>query len=348
MNEIMRHDTERLCEENAGLFSSMDGSTVLVTGATGLIGGAVIHALLRSGEGRPDGVKVVAAVRNMDKAERLFAGAPRKRLELLKADITERISTDRDIDYIIHGASMTSSRAFAQTPADVIFTNIDGTRSVLELAREKKAKGVVLLSTMEVYGAPQTDGKITEIHSSDLDTMAPRSSYPESKRLCEALCAAYCSQYKVPAKVVRLTQTFGPGTAYDDGRVFAQFARCAIEKQDIVLRTRGETRRNYLYTADAVTAILTVLLRGEPGQAYNAANEDTYCSIYEMARMYADIIAGGEIAVRVEEQDISKFGYAPTLHMNLDTSKLRALGWRPVYGMEEMLRRLCASMSADK
>ena len=348
MNSVTREDIERLCAENSGLFSAFDGSSVLITGATGLIGSTLAHALLRAGEGCGSGVRVIAVVRNVERARRIFVGAPEKRLTLLQADITQPTDTDLPVDYIVHGASMTSSLAFAQTPADVIFTNVDGTRNTLELARKKSVKGFVLLSTMEVYGAPGTDEKIDESHASDLDAMAPRSSYPESKRLCESLCAAYCSQYKVPAKVVRLTQTFGPGTAYDDGRVFAQFARCAIEKRDIILRTKGETRRSYLYTADAVTAILTVLLRGEAGKAYNAANEDTYCSIYDMAKLYSDIIAGEETAVRIEEQDISKFGYAPTLRMNLDTSRLRALGWQPAYGMEEMLRRLCASMEEDR
>lgn len=146
--------------------------------------------------------------------------------------------------------------------------------------------------------------------------------------MCEALCTAYVAQYGVPAKIVRLTQTFGPGVAYDDGRVFAEFARCAIEKRNIVLHTKGETKRSYLYTEDAAAAILTVLLKGESGQAYNAANEETYCSIREMAQLVAEECAKGEIGVDIQIEDESKFGYAPVLRMNLDTRKLRNLGWR--------------------
>ena len=118
--------------------------------------------------------------------------------------------------------------------------------------------------------------------------MNVRSSYPESKRLCESLCSAYASEYGVPAKVVRLTQTFGVGVSYNDGRVFAEFARCAIEGRDIVLKTKGQTKRNYIDIDDAVNAIFTVLLKGVAGEAYNVANEDTYCSIYEMANMVAE------------------------------------------------------------
>ena len=175
--------------------------------------------------------------------------------------------------------------------------------------------------------------------------MSVRSCYPEVKRLCENMCAGYVSQYGVPAKIIRLTQTFGEGVKYDDKRVFAEFARCAVEGRDIVLKTKGETRRNYLYTDDAAEAILTVLDKGVAGEAYNAANEDTYCSIREMAELVAGKCSGGKIKVRIEETDSTKLGYAPTLHMNLDTGKLQALGWHPTIGLEEMYNRLIADFS---
>ena len=200
---------------------------------------------------------------------------------------------------------------------------------------------------MEVYGTPTTDEKIDEKHATNLNTMFPRSAYPESKRMCESLSASYASQYGVPAKVVRLTQTFGPGVQYNDGRVFAEFARCAIEGRDIVLHTKGETRRSYLYTEDAVNAILTVLVKGKAGEAYNAANEDTYCSIYEMAELVANDCAGGKIKVLIEEAESSSYGYAPTLHMNLDTGKLMKLGWNPSVDLASMYKNMVGAMKGS-
>ncbi len=246
---------------------------------------------------------------------------------------------------MIHAASQTSSRAFVEQPVETIFTAVNGTRSALEFARQNEVQCFVYLSTMEIYGAPVDDEKIDEKHGTNLDTMQPRSCYPESKRLCEVLCASWQKEYGVPVRVLRLTQTFGPGVRYDDGRVFAEFARCVIEGRDIVLKTEGLTCRSYLYTADAVSAILTVLLRGSDGEAYNAANEETYCSIREMADLAARECAEGKIKVRIEaDKDPSVFGYAPTLHMNLDTSKLRALGWHPSCGLAEAYRRMIKSM----
>jgi nucleoside-diphosphate-sugar epimerase len=224
-------------------------------------------------------------------------------------------------------------------------TAVDISSDALELAKENAAT-MVYLSSMEEYGVPYTAGEtMTEDKVGIIDHLTPRSCYPESKRLCEILCASWQKEYNVPVRVLRLTQTFGPGVRYDDGRVFAEFARCAMEGRDIVLKTAGATCRSYLYTADAAAAILTVMLRGCDGQAYNAANESTYCSILQMAQMVAAECAGGKIGVRIEAgEDPSKLGYAPTLHMNLDTTRLRSLGWEPSCGLAEAFRRMMSAM----
>ena len=312
------------------------GKKVLVTGATGLIGQALVRELLRQG------VHVLAAVRNIKKAERTFRDT--EHIEFIVSDITEIANDEYGIDYIIHAASITASAAFVQDPVGVIQVALSGTQRVLEIAKTNHVESMVYLSSMEVYGTPETDEKISELHGTNLNTMVLRSSYPESKRMCESLCAAYWSQYGVPVKVVRLTQTFGPGVQYEDGRVFAEFARCAIENRDIILHTKGETKRSYLHIDDAVSAILTVLLKGSDGEAYNAANEESYCSIYEMARLVADKCAEGRIKVRIEEIDTESLGYAPTLHMNLDTEKLKKLGWIPETGLVEMYKKMISGM----
>lgn len=206
-------------------------------------------------------------------------------------------------------------------------------------------ESVLYLSSMEVYGAPLTDKLIPETQGCTLDSMTVRSCYPIAKRLCENLCASYASEYGVPGKAIRLAQTFGPGVSMNDGRVFAEFARDAIHGSDIELQTAGTSKRMYLYTADAVTAILTVLLSGKIGEAYNAANSETYCSIVEMAQLVVHEIAHDSIKVHVPMIKLdadSKF--SPPHHLNLDTSKIYKLGWRPSVGLREMYLRMMATM----
>lgn len=327
---------------------NLSDKTLLVTGATGLIGSNIIKYLLDQKEIK---CKIIALVRNVDKAKNIFKENI-DNIELIVGDVTDRVcisNINEKIDYIIHAASFTSSKQFVDNPVEVIETSINGTVNLLELARKNNVMGFVYTSSMEVYGTPADDTKIAETHNTDINTMDTRASYPESKRMCESICRAYFSEYNVQTKVARLTQTFGEGVSYNDGRVFAEFARCAIEKYDIILHTKGETKRNYLYTSDAVNAILTILIKGKAGEAYNVANEDTYCSIYEMAEMVAGECAGNEIKVIVETtENIRQFGYAKTLHMNLDCTKLRELGWEAQVGLKEMFERLIKYMKENR
>ncbi len=320
-------DMEQICRSDYIPWEKLKGKCVFVTGATGLIGFTLTNALLYADRERGLGLKVLALVRDLCRARERFnqAGQEKGALRFVEGDIEHLPELPCRPDYIVHGASQTASRAFVRQPVETIHTAVRGTANILELAREKGVSGLVYLSSMEVYGYPKKGHKVTEDEIGALSPLDVRNSYPLSKQLCESMCAAYASEYGVPAMILRLTQTFGPGVNYNDGRIFAEFGRCVLEKRDIVLHTKGETERSYLYTSDAASAILTVLLKGRPGQAYNAADESTYCSIAEMAEKVA---GKGGIRVRYELQDEKAAGYPKTLYMDLDTSMLKGLGWR--------------------
>lgn len=328
-HEVLREDLDALLRE-ALPWQELEGRTVLVTGATGLIGVPLVNALLHFGQHTQHPPKVLALVRSREKAARLLGAQMEEcpNLELVLGDVTALPEISGPVDYVVHAASQTASRAFVNSPVDVITTTLEGTRNMLELCRAKGSAGMVYLSSMEVYGYPKKGERVNEEHIGALLPTTVRNCYPLSKQMAECLCASYAAQYGVHARILRLTQTFGPGVAYQDGRVFAQFARCALEGKDIVLKTKGETSRSYLYTMDAVSAILRVLLQGEDGTAYTAANESSYCTIAEMARMVCHDLAGDRIGVRFELEDVSKLGYANTLFMDLDTARLQGLGWQ--------------------
>lgn len=340
-NPVVLEDIETICGDNSIDWDLLNGKTVLVTGSTGLIGKLIVKALAQKG-----GINIVALARNKEKAEEIFAIYNNIRIEV--CDIRNIDNINGDIDYIIHCASITDSKMFVNNPVETFLTALHGTDNILRLGIKKKCSGIVYVSSMEVYGTPQTDEKIDETHSTNLDIMNVRSCYPESKRACENLCCAYASQYNMKIMTARLTQTFGSGVSYNDGRVFAEFARCAVEKRDIILHTKGETKRSYLYTSDAVRAILSIMLNGETCHAYNVANEATYCSIYEMAEMVAEKCADNKISVRCILDDISKFGYAGHLKMNLDTTAVKSLGWKPVYSLDQMFERMIRAWNNDE
>ena len=342
MNRIFSEDMAQIAASPSIDWEKLTGRTIFITGATGLIGRTLVNALLYVNDEKHFNLRILALVRDEEKATAIF-GRPAA-LEYVVGTIEELPDISAPIDYVIHGASPTASRFFTEYPAETIRAGTIGTMNVLELARKKNVKSFVYLSSMEVYGAPQTDALIPETQGTTVDTMAVRSCYPEAKRISEALCAAYASEYGVPAAVIRLAQTFGPGIAADENRVFAEFARCAMAGKDIVLQTSGASRHCYLYTADAAVAILTVLLCGTPGEAYNAANPETYCSIAEMAKTVAENLAVSSIAVRFPPEGEHDKKYPPTHRLNLDVSKIEKLGWKPTRGLVDMYRRMMAEM----
>ena len=320
-------------------------SNFFITGGTGLIGQTLIRVMLYADAKYNLNLSLTLLVRNISKAKDVFRDYPN--IHYIEGAIEHISKSTVNFDYVIHAASPTASRFFAENPVETLETSALGLINLFQLVRTMDIKGFVYLSSMEVYGTPSDDAKIAENHSAVINVSSPRDSYPVGKSFCESLCVSYAVEYGIPTRIIRLTQTFGPGVKYDDQRVFAEFARCSIEGKDIVLATKGETRRNYLYTIDAITAILTVLLNGENGKVYNAANESTYCSIKEMAELVA-ADSDKEISVRIDETSGRNRGFAPILHMNLDTTKLKAIGWRPNYSLEEMYRRMIIYMRAER
>ena len=315
------------------MFEELIDRCVFVTGATGLIGTALCKELVKQG------AHVVAFVRNPEKAA---AKLPYE-VETCVGDMMQPIVYEGQVDYIVHAASETASKAFVERPVEVIEETLTGARHVLDFARQKSVKGMVFLSTMEVYGLTDS-GDVKESDYAALDPMSPRNCYPEAKRLVECLCASVAKEYGLPVRVARLTQTFGSGVAKGDKRVFAQFAEAAIAGRDIVLKSEGKTARCYCAIEDAVSAILTILAKGEDGVAYNVANPDTFCTIREMAEMVAKEFSGGCSRVVIDTKDAANCGYLPPFRMKLNVDRLMTLGWRPTMSLREMYQRLIENL----
>lgn len=325
-NSIFEEDIKNII--NYFDMSVFDGKTILVTGATGLIGKLCVKSLLNSGYN----TQVIALVRDEEKAKNIFGES--KRLTYLVQDINQRINTTRRVDYIIHAASTTSSKDFVEKPVETIYTAINGSRNILEFAKNKRLEGMVYLSSLEIYGVNEKEN-IKERDYGYIDILNPRSSYSESKKMVETMCISYGTEYGVPVKIARLAQTFGAGVSISDNRVFAQFAKAIINKENIILHTKGETKRNYCYTTDTVRGIFTILTKGENNNAYNVANENSYCSISEMAYLLENEYT--KVEYKIDEVNR---GYNPTVKIALNTEKLNALGWEAKVNLKEMFDRL--------
>lgn len=336
MNKIQAQDVKNFVS-SFSLSEELFNATFLITGATGLIGSTLINCLLALNKG----IEIIAPVRNKAKAENLFGYS--NCIKIIECDIvTYDYESLGGVDYVIHCAAPTSSKFFVESPVETSRTIYEGTCALLEYARKMPVKSFVYLSSLEVYGRICDDSVyVTEEVQGDLEIMGVRSSYPMAKRATENLCCLYCSEYGVPVKVARLTQTTGAGISEDDNRIIAQFARLAAEGKDIVLHTSGESARPYCYLTDAVSAILYILLKGKSAEAYNVANEDTYISAKDMAYYLANHF-NPSISVLIHLDNT--MGYAPVTKLRLSAQKLRELGWKPKYGLKEIFSKLIDSL----
>lgn len=344
-SKILNKDYNYIANYSSVNWISLRNKSILITGATGLIGSTIVHGLVRHNQITENNIKIYIFVRNIEKAYNLFNDYIKEGwIKLIEGDICNIIFLEENIDFIIHGASETASKVFVEKPVETILTALNGTKNILDLAVKKNIKSMVYLSSMEVYGTPLDNIPLAEDHMGYLNPLSVRSSYPESKRMAENLCISYYSEHRIPVRIIRLTQTFGPGISLHDERVFAEFAKCILYSQDIILKTRGITRRMYLYVSEAVTAILTLLTRGQNGSAYNAANPDTFCSISEMAEMIAAKFGNGHIKVIYPADEMPNQNYAPAQSVYLDTSYMESLGWKAQIGLDEMYKRMIIYM----
>ena len=156
----------------------------------------------------------------------------------------------------------------------------------------------------------------------------PRACYPEAKRLCETMLAAYAAQYGIDYVGVRMSHTFGPGISLTDGRAFSEFIRNALEGKDIVLHTDGSAVRTYTYVADAVGAMLLAVTKGAPATFYNVANTDNACSIREIAEIIAELAPTGNVSVRLSEGVEKNLQYLPFKLGVMNVDRIRSLGWK--------------------
>lgn len=329
-NPIVAEDLQFFAN-HAPFLDDLRGKTIMVTGATGLIGSTFIKCMLKLNEVWNANIQVVGFARNAEKAKTIIDSTS---VKWYFQDMVQPIQAVNEyVDFIVHCANSTSSRFYVDYPVENINTAYLGTNNILEFAREQKVKSVIYLSSLESYGTIMTDDEITEDKMGYINPIDVRSSYSLGKRAVECLCHCYAKEYNVPVKMARLTQTFGAGVSLEDNRVFAQFAKSIIKNEDIVLHTKGESAKPYCYTIDAVCAILYLLFEGKDSEAYNVANSDTFISIRDMAELLVKQF-GIKSKLVIDKKD--NMGYAPVTRLKLDTTKLEALGWEPFYSLKDM------------
>lgn len=345
MEQFLQEDLNRSVER-IRMLKELRESNIAISGATGLVGSQLVRTLLRLNDTTSSDIQIYMIIRKLKKAQDIYGELlKRKDVHVIQGDIVDGILIPDRIDYIIHAASVTVSKMMISQPVETILTSVYGTKNMLDIAKEKRVKKFLYLSSMEMYGSfDEAEQSITEEKLGYIDPLNVRSDYPESKRLCENMCVAYSKEYQVPVVIARLAQTFGAGILPGENRVFAQFARSAIAGKDIVLHTKGLSEGNYCYLSDAVCALLLLLTRGKDREAYNVANEEMHTTIRDMAQMVCDHFSNGKSKVVFDIPETNKYGYAQDTKMKLTAKKICSLGWKPEVNLIEAYTRLVGFM----
>ncbi len=304
---------------------ALRGKRLLISGATGLIGSAVVDLLLMANRRYAADITVYAASRSENKVRSRFPGGENFGLRPVVYDATRPVEFDFPVDCIIHGASNASPDIYLKEPVDTMLSNIVGVQHLLNYAVQHGAEKFVYISSSEVYGKQEHGQPMREDCYGLVDILNLRSVYPVGKQAAETMCVAYVNQHDLNVSIVRPGHIYGPTAQRSDKRVSSAFVRQAAAGEDLVMKSAGTQLRSYCHCIDCATAILAVLLKGERGQAYNISNKDSVITIRQMSEIIA-AAAGVQLLFELPSEQ-EKAAFNPMDNSSLNSTKLEALGW---------------------
>lgn len=345
INDLYNDDLEH----TAGLalpWNKLQNKSFLISGATGLVGSFLVDVLMTKNQ---EGLNctIYALGRNEQRAkERFSKWTDEPYLQFISYDINKPLIREElgTVDYILHMASNTHPLQYATDPIGTITTNIIGVQNMLEFAVAHHATRFAFTSSNEIYGENRGDVEFfDEDYCGYINSNTMRAGYPESKRCGEALCQAYKAQKGLDIVIPRPTRSYGPTMLRTDTKAISQFINKAIVGEDIVLKSSGTQLYSYTYVADAVSGILTILLKGASGEAYNIADEASDIMLKDLAAVIADAV--GRKVVFENPDAVEAAGYSKATKARLDGSKLKALGWQPRYNIKSGIERTIAMLN---
>ena len=325
-------------------WSKLKDKSILISGSTGLLGSFFIDVILEKNTSCGLNCTVYALGRNEEKAKTRFSKhVSNKHLIFIPCDVKKPLTMHmpESIDYALHLASNTHPIQYSTDPIGTITTNIIGVQNMLAFAVDHHTSRFVFASSNEIYGENRGDVELfDEDYCGYINCNTMRAGYPESKRCGEALCQAYRAQKGLDVVIARFTRSYGPTMLMSDTKAISQFIRKGIAGEDIVLKSAGTQYYSYQYVADSVSGLLTVLLCGENGEAYNIAEEHSDIMLKDLAALIADINEK-KVVFEIPEA-IESAGYSKATKARLDGRKLMDLGWSPKYDIKTgMERTIC-------
>lgn len=327
-HEIYKADVESAANENLE-WNKLCGKSLLLTGATGLIGTMIVDVLMKKNRDENLNVTVYAAGRNEKVAAQRFSNYfGDKNFNFVKMNVNDLITQKFSVNFIIHAASNTHPMLYSTDPVNTMMTNFLGTDNLLQFGLKRNIERFLFVSSVEIYGqALNDDDLFDEKYCGYIDCNTLRANYPESKRASESLCNAYISQHNMDIVIARPCRIYGATMRLDDSKAMSEFIMNGVRGENIVLKSQGLPKFSYCYVADCVTGIFYTLLKGKCGEAYNIADSSEILTLREIAEYIASI--SGTKVIFALPDEIQSRGFSKAVRAVLTNNKLRGLGWTP-------------------
>lgn len=318
--------------------NQFQGKTILIAGATGLLGSCLIDFLFFIQKEFNYSFKIIALGRSEERLKERFSSyLKNQNFIFIEHDVLKPLSNkleNYNPDYIFHLASNTHPVDYAKKPIETLLANIEGTKNLLEYACNHNIKRFIYASSVEIYGENKNNfSKFNENDFGYIDCNTLRACYSEGKRAGEALCQAYISEKKIDIVIPRFCRLFGPTMLMSDTKALSQFIKNSINGENIILKSEGKQYFSYLNIFDAVSALLYCLFFGKNGEAYNISDDKSDITLKELAELIAKKTKTKIIFDLPSE--LEKAGYSKATKAILNSKKLQDLGWTALYNIEQ-------------
>ena len=294
---------------------------ILITGAAGFLGSHLCDKFIKEGY-------YVIGMDNFITGtfENIAHLTNSEQFEFREYDVTNHISLDGPLDYILNFASPASPIDYLKIPIETLKVGSLGTLNLLGLARSKGAK-ILIASTSEVYGDPLINPQ-TEDYYGNVNPIGPRGVYDESKRFQEAITMAYHTHHGLDIAIVRIFNTYGSRMRLDDGRAIPAFIGQALRGEDLTIFGDGSQTRSFCYVDDQVDGIYKLLMANYSYPVNIGKPEEI--TIYEFAKEVIALSGGNSKIIYLPLPKNDPIQRRPDISL---AKKL--LGWQPTTSRKE-------------
>lgn len=305
-SSLLLEDLDHVLACTGEIWETLRAQRIFVTGGTGFFGRWLLESFVHANEQLQLTAKMVVLSRDpaafrtkaphlCDNDGMVFVRGDVCRLSPSAVAAHSGVS---EFGFVIHAATESGSNLNAENPLAMIDTIVQGTRATLELARATGARRFLLTSSGAIYGRQSPElSHVSEEYNGAPEPTAPGAAYAESKRLAELLCVCFGKKHGIEATIARCFAFVGPFLPLDAHFAIGNFIRDAARGDAIQVKGDGTPYRSYLYAADLMIWLWTILLKGAPGRAYNVGSEAAH-SIRSIAEAVAQICGSCDVDVQ--------------------------------------------------